>query len=62
MSKLAGTILFTVIEVITLVVWLILARNGETIPSVVVLAVGLFLEHYVSVQVGAGKPWFGKLE
>ena len=62
MSKLAGTILFTVIEVITLVVWLILARNGETVLSAAVLAGGLFLEHYVSVNVGAGRPPFGPLE
>lgn len=66
MRALAGVILFTIIEVVTLVVWLILAglpfAGGATeIAAVAVLAVGLFAEHYVSVNVGAGRPVFGPL-
>lgn len=48
-------VLFTVIEIITLVVWLILALKsgvGNQVGAVVVLAVGLFLEHYISVFAG----------
>ena len=62
-KALQGVLLFTAIEIVTLVVWLILAGvsfNGRII-AVVVLAVGLFLEHYVSVNVGAGRPPFGPL-
>jgi hypothetical protein len=60
---LVGVILFTAIEIVALVVWLVLAGvpfNGGYL-AVVVLAVGLFLEHYVSVNVGAGRPVFGPL-
>ncbi len=60
---LVGVVVFTLIEIATLVGWLILAGvpfNGGYL-AVVVLAVGLFLEHYVSVQVGAGRPLFGPL-
>ena len=64
MSKaLIGVITFTVIEIATLVAWLILAGvpfNGG-FGAVAVLSVGLFLEHYVSVNVGAGRPPFGSL-
>lgn len=64
MSKaLIGVVIFTAIEIVTLVVWLILAGvsfSGK-ITAVVVLAVGLFFEHYVSVNVGAGRPPFGPL-
>ena len=60
---LKGVILFTLVEVVALVAWLILAgvpfRGGYA--AVVVLSVGLFVEHYVSVNVGAGRPPFGKL-
>ena len=62
-NALKGVILFTVIEIVTLVVWLILAGvafNGRVI-AVAILAVGLFLEHFVSVNVGAGRPPFGPL-
>ena len=62
MSKaLKGVILFTAIEIVTLIVWLALAQRGETVVSAVVLAGGLFLEHYVSVNVGAGRPPFSRL-
>ena len=63
MKALRGVIIFTVIEIITLVAWLILAGvpfNGGYL-AVVVLAAGLFLEHFVSVNVGAGRPPFGPL-
>jgi hypothetical protein len=55
-----GVIIFTVVEVVTLVAWLILAGvpfNGG-ILAVIVLAVGLFIEHVVSVNVGLGRPFF----
>ena len=62
-QALIGVIIFTVIEIVTLVVWLILAgvpfRGG--FAAIVVLAVGLFVEHYVSVNVGSGRPPFGPL-
>jgi len=55
-----GVIIFTVVEVVTLVAWLILAGvpfNGG-ILAVVVLGIGLFIEHVVSVNVGLGRPFF----
>ena len=66
MKALNGVILFTAIEVVVLVVWLILAGlpfvvSGRSILAVVVLLGGLFVEHYVSVNVGAGRPPFGPL-
>ena len=60
---LRGLILFTAIELVTLVAWLILAGvsfKGGYI-AVAVLAVGLFVEHYVSINVGAGRKPFGPL-
>jgi len=60
---LKGVIIFTVLEIVGLVVWLILAGvpfNGGYL-AVVVLAIFLFVEHYVSVNVGAGRPPFGSL-
>ena len=63
---LKGTILFTIVEVVTLVAWLILAglpfafTLGHVV-AVVVLTAGLFVEHYVSVNVGNGRPPFGPL-
>jgi hypothetical protein len=64
MSKaLRGVLLFTGIEVIGLVVWLILAGmpfNGQ-LGAVIALTVFLFGEHYVSVNVGHGRPPFGPL-
>lgn len=62
-KSLIGVLLFTVVEVVALVAWLILAGlpfRGE-VGAVVVLAVGLFVEHYVSVNVGNGRPPFGPL-
>ena len=60
---LRGVVLFTLIELVTLVAWLILAGvpfTGKYI-AVVVLAAGLLAEHYASVNVGRGKPPFGPL-
>lgn len=60
---LVGVLIFTGIEIATLVAWLILAgvpfKGGYL--AVGVLAVGLFVEHYVSINVGAGRPPFGPL-
>jgi len=64
MSKaLKGVLLFTGIEIVALVVWLILAGLpfNAGYAAVAVLAVGLFGEHYVSVNVGAGRPPLGPL-
>jgi hypothetical protein len=59
MSKtLRGTLTFTVIELVTLIVWGVILDLGKGLPlrvqviAAVVLAVGLFLEHLVSVNVG----------
>lgn len=60
MHPLAGIILFTVIETIGLVVWLILAGlpfDGQ-IAAVIVLLVFLFFEHLVAFNVGTGRPFF----
>lgn len=67
MSKaLRGVLLFTIVEVVTLVVWLVLAGlpfrlSVQSVIAVVVLLVGLFVEHYTSVNVGNGRPAFGPL-
>jgi len=61
MSKaLKGTIVFTVIEVIILTAWLMTFENHPAISAAILLG-GLFVEHYVSVNVGAGRPLFGSL-
>jgi len=60
---LVGVIIFTVVELAGLVIWLILAGvpfNGKYVAAVV-LAAFLFVEHYVSVNVGNGRPPFGPL-
>jgi hypothetical protein len=53
-----GVIIFTVIEIITMAVWLALVLAGHIVVGTIVLSVGLFLEHVVSVNVGLGKPFF----
>lgn len=63
---LKGVLLFTGIEIGTLVGWLILAGLPfQDTPmhrgAVVLLAVGLFVEHYISVNVGSGRPAIGPL-
>lgn len=57
---LKGVLIFTAVELVTLVAWLILAGVPFTgkLGAVLVLAVGLFIEHAVSVNVGHGKPPF----
>lgn len=42
----------TVVEVVTLVAWLALARKGDNVLSVTVLAVGLYLEHVIALAAG----------
>ena len=70
MSKaLKGVLIFTAIEEVTLVAWGLILKLGIglSIPfgvqvlAAAVLFVGLFGEHYVSVNVGAGRPPFGPL-
>lgn len=57
-DTLKGTIIFTLIELATLIVWGVILDLGKGLPLRVqiiagaVLAVGLFLEHLVSVNVG----------
>jgi len=55
-----GILLFTGIEVVTMLGWLFFANRGN-ILGVVILSGGLFVEHYVALQVGAGRPIFGPL-
>lgn len=70
MSKaLKGVLLFTAIEEVTLVAWGLLLKLGVGVSislgiqvlAAAVLFVGLFAEHYVSVNVGAGRAPFGPL-
>lgn len=58
MNPNVGVIVFTVIEVLTMVGWLVLALAGYFVASVIVLSVGLFFEHFVSYNVGTGQPFF----
>jgi len=61
MKSIYGVILFTVVEVATMIGWLFFA-NRDNVLGVVILTAGLGLEHYVSVNVGRGRPLFGSLE
>ena len=60
MKPLFGILLFTGIETVILAVWLVLAGVpfGAHVLAVVVLAIGLFFEHLVAYNVGAGRPLF----
>lgn len=55
---LRGVILFTAIELVTLIVWGVILDLGKGLPlgiqviAAAVLAVGLFLEHLVATNVG----------
>lgn len=55
---LKGTLLFTGVELVTLIVWGVILNLGKGLPfrvqliAAVILAVGLFLEHLISVNVG----------
>jgi len=56
-----GVVIFTAIELVTLVVWLVLAGvplsiTPAHVAAVAVLGVGLFFEHFVSYNVGTGQP------
>ena len=68
MKALNGVILFTVIEWVTLVVWGVILELGKglsfrtQVVAALLLAAGLFLEHFVSVNVGRGRPPFARLE
>lgn len=53
-----GTLLFTVIEVVTLVGWLFIANNINPIVAIVVLFVGLSLEHIVQYNVVNFRKFF----
>ena len=63
MNPNVGVVVFTVIEVVTLVVWLILAGlpfdpSPAHIAAVLALAIGIFFEHFVSYNVGTGQSFF----
>ena len=66
-KALQGVIIFTLIEEVTLVAWGAILALGlglsltTQIVAAAVLLVGLFAEHYVSVNVGAGRKPFGPL-
>lgn len=49
---LVGVIVFTVVEVATLTYWLQLFVEKNFGGAIVVLALGLLLEHYFATQVG----------
>jgi hypothetical protein len=55
-----GVAVFTAIELVTLVLWLVLAGVpvGTHYAAIVLLAAGLFAEHVVSFNVGTGQPFF----
>lgn len=46
------TAVHTVVEIVTLVAWLALARHGDNLLSVLVLAAGLYLEHVLALAAG----------
>lgn len=62
MRRIFGTVVFTGIELVTLVAWGIILDLGKglsvqrQIVAAAVLSVGLFFEHVVSVNVGQGRP------
>lgn len=60
MSPLFGITVFTLVEVVTLVVWLVLAGLpfGGQYLAVVALFVGIWVEHLVAYNVGTGRPLF----
>jgi hypothetical protein len=60
-NRIIGIIIFTVVEVVTLVLWLIFAGLSFNTPgshpilAIVILTIGLFIEHLVSVNVAVGR-------
>lgn len=68
MSKaLKGVLIFTAIEEVVLVTWGVILNLGDGLPlrvqllAAILLFAGLFVEHAVSINVGAGRPPFGPL-
>jgi len=53
-----GVILFTAIEIVTMLAWLALVMAGYGVAGFIVLVVGLYAEHVVSYNVGTGQPFF----
>lgn len=61
MSKaLKGIILFSAVEILTMVLWLYFANRGN-ILGVIILAGGLLVEHYAALNIGNGRRAFGPL-
>lgn len=60
-NRIIGITIFTIVEVLTMVFWLKFALEGRAVLAVVVLAVGLELEHFLSVTVSQ-KRLFGGVE
>jgi len=60
MNALRGVVIFTLIEVVTMVLWLYFASRGSLL-GIILLAAGLGVEHYVAINVGAGRAPFGPL-
>jgi len=58
MNRTLGVIIFTIIEIVTMVLWLALVLGGHIVVGTIVLSVGLLLEHTVSVNVGLGRRFF----
>ena len=62
MKTLGGIILFTAVEVVVLVAWGAVLDLGKGLPfwkqvvAVVILTVGLFVEHLLATNVGRGRP------
>lgn len=50
--------LFTIIETAVLAGWLALALAGDIVLSIVVLAVGLFVEHLTAFNTGTAQPFW----
>ena len=46
-----GIVVFTIVEVVSLAVWLTLVRSGLALEGIVVLAVGFVVEHLLSYKV-----------
>lgn len=63
-KALQGVIIFTIIEWVFLVAWGVILDLGIHLPfrtqviAAVVLFVGLFVEHFISVNVGRDLPPF----
>lgn len=57
LSKLQEIVIFTVIETATMAGWLALALAGHGFLSIVVLGVGLLVEHVVAYNTGANRPF-----